>query len=140
MEELRPADEVIKELEIKPYSRLLFVGDVTYYGKEILQAAKSSIKPHARSLSVPMPLPANSADFVFVWLLGNISISALVAELTRICSDKGSIWVAMYNEEDIPLGMPGKNDVTGAMRQKKWRSNKEISLGKDYYAIRFQSK
>lgn len=140
MEELRLADEVIEELEIKPYSRMLFVGDVAYYGKEIAKAAKPSIKPHVRSLSVPIPLPANSADLIFVWLLANIAIGPLAAEITRICSNKGTIWIAMHVEEDILLGLPGKNDIVTEMAKRNWHPDKEISLGKDYFAIRFQSK
>lgn len=138
MEELKPAGEVIKEFEITVPSRLLFVGDLDYFIEDITKAAKPTIKPHFRSLAVPIPLPDNSADFIFVWLVGKISIKLLAADITRICSPKGSIWVALVNEEDIPVGMPGKHSMAEAMKSYGWQSDKETILGKDYYALRFR--
>lgn len=139
MEELRPAKEVIEDLEIKPSSRLLFAGDVTFYAKAIQEAASPPKKPFFRSLSLPIPLPANSVDLVFIWLMGRaISVKALSAEITKICSEKGAIWIAMLNEEDIPLGVAGREEVEKSMQNYGWHTNKEIKLGRDYYAIRFQ--
>lgn len=140
MEPLLPADQIIPELDIKPEVRLAFVGDVDYYSKEIINAARPSKEPHYFSPQLILPSPDGAADFIFAWLVRGIQLEIIAKELNRICSPFGTIWIVVWNMKEAPPSIPDKFSVIQAMSGKNWQNEKEIALSKDYIALKFTKK
>lgn len=137
MEPLLPADQIIPELDIKPEIRLAFVGDVDYYSKDIIKAARSPKEPHYFSMQLSLPSPDGAVDFIFAWLLRSIQLEIITKELTRICSPSGTIWIVVWQMKEAPPNIPDKFSVIQSMAGKKWFNEKDVSLSKDYLAIKF---
>jgi len=137
LEQLFTAKKIIPQLGIKQNIRLAFIGDVDHYSKDIIKVAKPIKEPYYFSLLLSIPLPDGAVDFALVWLIKSIKFDVVSAELARICSPSGVMWIVVCDTTKWLPGLPEKNSVIKSMAKRGWANIKEIALSKDYVAMEF---
>lgn len=131
---LRAADLVIPKLGIPAGQPALRIGDVAMYDRPIEHLAGQLDRA---ALELPLPYRASRLGFCLCFALEPVGASALAAELTRVTSTEGVIWVVVWKKPFLRPGFLSWDDVQAAMLPTGWVDNKILSFGDEVYATRF---
>jgi hypothetical protein len=131
---LRAADEVVPKLGMPAGLPAVRIGDVAAYDRPIEHLAGQLDRSE---LELPLRYRAARFGLVLCFALEPISANALAAELVRVTSDEGAIWVAVWKKAFLRPGFLSWDDVHAAMLPTGWVDHKILSLGTEVYATRF---
>jgi hypothetical protein len=131
---LRAADEVVPKLGLPAGLPAVRIGDVAAYDRPIEHLAGQLDRSE---LELPLRYRAARFGLVLCFALETIGANALAGELTRITSDEGAIWVAVWKKAYLRPGFLSWDDVQAAMLPTGWVDNKILSLGDEIYAARY---
>ena len=110
------------------------IGDVAAYDRPIEHLAGQLDRSE---LELPLRYRAARFGLVLCFALEPIGANALAAELVRVTSDEGAIWVAVWKKAFLRPGFLSWDDVHAAMLPTGWVDHKILSLGTEVYATRF---
>jgi hypothetical protein len=131
---LRAAEEVVPKLGIADGLPAVRIGDVATYDRPIEHLAGQLDRSE---LELPLRYRAARFGLVLCFALEAIGANALAAELVRVTSDEGAIWVAVWKKPFLRSGFLSWDDVHAAMLPTGWVDNKILSLGEEIYATRW---
>ena len=131
---LRAADEVVPRLGIPAGLPAVRIGDVATYDRPIEHLAGQLDRAE---LELPLRYRAARFGLVLCFALEPIGANALAAELARITSTEGAIWVVVWKKPLLQPGFLSWDDVQAAMLPTGWVDNKILSLGDEVYATRY---
>ena len=131
---LRAADEVVPKLGLPPGLPAVRIGDVAAYDRPIEHLAGQLDRSE---LELPLRYRAARFGLVLCFALEPVGANALAAELVRITSTEGAIWVAVWKKAFLRPGQLSWDDVQAAMLPTGWVDNKILSLGDEVYAARY---
>jgi hypothetical protein len=131
---LRAADEVVPKLGLPAGLPAARIGDVAAYDRPIEHLAGQLDRSE---LELPLRYRAARFGMVLCFALEPIGANALAAELVRVTSDEGAIWVAVWKKAFLRAGVLSWDDVQAAMLPTGWVDNKILSLGTEVYATRY---
>jgi hypothetical protein len=131
---LRAADEVVPKLGMPAGLPAVRIGDVAAYDRPIEHLAGQLDRSE---LELPLRYRAARFGLVLCFALEPIGANALAAELVRVTSDEGAIWVAVWKKAFLRPGFLSWDDVHAAMLPTGWVDHKILSLGTEVYATRF---
>lgn len=131
---LRPADEVVPKLGVRPGLAALRIGDVATYDRPIEHLA-------GQLDHVPFSLPLRKRDarygLVLCFALGACDLARLASELVRVAHPAGRIWVTVWKKDLLRDDAPSWEEVQRAMLPTGWVDNKVLSLGEQAYATQY---
>jgi hypothetical protein len=110
------------------------IGDVATYDRPIEHLAGQLDRSE---LELPLRYRAARFGLVLCFALEPIGANALAAELVRIASTEGAIWIAVWKKPFLRAGHLSWDDVQAAMLPTGWVDNKILSLGDEVYAARY---
>jgi hypothetical protein len=110
------------------------IGDVATYDRPIEHLAGQLDRSE---LELPLRYRAARFGLVLCFALEPIGANALAAELVRIASTEGAIWIAVWKKPFLRAGHLSWDDVQAAMLPTGWVDNKILSLGTEVYATRY---
>jgi hypothetical protein len=133
---LRAADEVVPKLGMPAGLPAVRIGDVATYDRPIEHLAGQLDRSE---LELPLRYRAARFGLVLCFALEPVGANALAAELVRVTSDEGAIWVAVWKKPFLRSGsgVLSWDDIHAAMLPTGWVDNKILSLGDEIYATRF---
>jgi len=131
---LRSADEVVPKLGLPPGLPAVRIGDVAAYDRPIEHLAGQLDRSE---LELPFRYRAARFGLVLCFALEPVGANALAAELVRITSTEGAIWVAVWKKAFLRPCLLSWDDVQAAMLPTGWVDNKILSLGDEIYAARY---
>jgi hypothetical protein len=131
---LRPADEVVPKLGLPAGLPAARIGDVAEYDRPIEHLAGQLDRSE---LDLPFRYRAARFGLVLCFALEPVGANALAAELVRIASTEGAIWIAVWKKPFLRPGLLSWDDVHAAMLTTGWVDHKILSLGDEIYATRF---
>jgi hypothetical protein len=131
---LRSADEVVPKLGLPPGLPAVRIGDVAAYDRPIEHLAGQLDRSE---LELPFRYRAARFGLVLCFALEPVGANALAAELVRITSTEGAIWIAVWKKAFLRPGLLSWDDVQAAMLPTGWVDNKILSLGDEIYAARY---
>jgi hypothetical protein len=131
---LRVADEVVPKLGIRDGLPAVRIGDVAAYDRPIEHLAGQLDRA---DLELPLRFRAARFGACLCFALEPVGANALAAELTRITSTEGAIWVVVWKKPFLKPGLLSWDDVQAAMLPTGWVDNKILSLGDEVYATRY---
>ena len=110
------------------------IGDVATYDRPIEHLAGQLDRSE---LELPLRYRAARFGLVLCFALESVGADALAAELVRVTSTEGAIWIAVWKKPFLRPGLLSWDDVQAAMLPTGWVDNKILSLGDEIYATRF---
>ena len=110
------------------------IGDVAAYDRPIEHLAGQLDRCE---LELPLRYRAARFGLVLCFALEPVGANALAAELVRVASTEGAIWVATWKKAFVRPGLLSWDDVQAAMLPTGWVDNKILSLGDEIYAARY---
>ena len=110
------------------------IGDVASYDRPIEHLAGQLDRAE---LELPLPYRASRCGLCLCFALEPIGANALAAELTRITSTEGAIWVVVWKKPFLRPGLLSWDDVQAAMLPTGWVDNKILSFGDEIYGTRY---
>jgi hypothetical protein len=131
---LRAADEVVPKLGLPAGLPAVRIGDIAAYDRPIEHLAGQLDRSE---LELPLRYRAARFGLVLCFALEPVGANALAAELVRVTSDEGAIWVAVWKKPFLRPGFLSWDDVQAAMLPTGWVDNKILSLGDEVYATRY---
>jgi hypothetical protein len=131
---LRPADEVVPKLGIPAGLPAVRIGDVATYDRPIEHLAGQLDRAE---LELPLRFRAARFGLCLCFALEPVGANALAAELTRITSTEGAIWIVVWKKPFLRPGFLSWDDVQAATLPTGWVDNKILSLGDEVYATRY---
>ena len=131
---LRAADEVVPKLGVPAGLPAVRIGDVATYDRPIEHLAGQLDRCE---LDLPFRYRAARFGLVLCFALEPVGANALAAELVRIASAEGAIWIAVWKKAFLRPGLLSWDDVQAAMLPTGWVDNKIVSLGDEIYAARY---
>ena len=131
---LRAADEVVPKLGLPPGLPAVRIGDVAAYDRPIEHLAGQLDRSE---LELPFRYRAARFGLVLCFALEPVGANALAAELVRIASTEGAIWIAVWKKPFLRPGLLSWDDAHAAMLPTGWVDHKILSLGDEIYATRF---
>jgi hypothetical protein len=131
---LRAAEEVIPKLGIAADLPAVRIGDVAAYDRPIEHLAGQLDRAE---LELPLRYRAARFGTCLCFALEPVSASALAAELVRITSTDGAIWVVVWKKPFLRPGFLSWDDVQAAMLPTGWVDNKIVSFGDEVYGTRY---
>ena len=131
---LRPADEVVPKLGLPAGLPAVRIGDVATYDRPIEHLAGQLDRCE---LELPLRYRAARFGLVLCFALEPVGANALAAELVRIASTEGAIWIAVWKNAFLRPGLLSWDDMHAAMLPTGWVDHKILSLGAQIYATRF---
>jgi hypothetical protein len=131
---LRAADEVVPKLGLAAGLPAVRIGDVAAYDRAIEHLAGQLDRCE---LELPLRYRAARFGLVLCFALESVGANALAAELVRIASTEGTIWIAVWKKPFLRPGLLSWDDVHAAMLPTGWVDHKILSLGDEIYATRF---
>jgi hypothetical protein len=130
----RAADDVVPRLGVPAGLPAVRIGDVATYDRPIEHLAGQLDRTE---LELPLRYRAGRFGFCLCFVLEPIGANALAAELTRITSTEGAIWVAVWKKAFLRPGLPSWDDIQAAMLPTGWVDNKILSFGDEVYGTRY---
>ncbi len=131
---LRDAAEVVPKLGIPVGLPAVRIGEIAAYDRPIEHLAGQLDRAE---LELPLRYRAARFGLCLCFALEPIGANALAAELTRITSTDGTIWVVVWKKPFLRPGLLSWDDVQAAMLPTGWVDNKILSLGDEVYATRY---
>jgi hypothetical protein len=131
---LRAADEVIPKLGIAADLPAVRIGDVATYDRPIEHLAGQLDRTE---LELPLRYRAARFGLCLCFALEPVGANALAAELVRITSTAGAIWIVVWKKPFLRAGILSWDDVQAAMLPTGWVDNKILSFGDEVYATRY---
>jgi hypothetical protein len=131
---LRPADEIIPKLAVPSGLPAVRIGDIAMYDRPIEHLAGQLDRAE---LELPLPYRAARFGLCLCFALEPIGANALAAELVRITSTEGAIWIVVWKKPFLKPRLLSWDDVQAAMLPTGWVDNKILSFGDEVYATRF---
>jgi hypothetical protein len=131
---LRAADEVVPKLGLPAGLPAVRIGDVATYDRPIEHLAGQLDRSE---LELPLRYRAARFGLVLCFALESVGADALAAELVRVTSTEGAIWIAVWKKPFLRPGLLSWDDVQAAMLPTGWVDNKILSLGEEVYATRY---
>ena len=110
------------------------IGDIATYDRPIEHLAGQLDRSE---LELPLRYRAARFGLVLCFALESVGANALAAELVRIASTEGAIWIAVWKKAFLRPGLLSWDDVHAAMLSTGWVDHKILSLGDEIYATRF---
>jgi hypothetical protein len=110
------------------------IGDVATYDRPIEHLAGQLDRCE---LELPLRYRAARFGLVLCFALEPVGANALAAELVRIASTEGAIWIAVWKNAFLRPGLLSWDDMHAAMLPTGWVDHKILSLGAQIYATRF---
>ena len=110
------------------------IGDVATYDRPIEHLASQLDRCE---LDLPLRYRAARFGLVLCFALEPVGANALAAELVRIASTEGAIWIAVWKNAFLRPGLLSWDDMHAAMLPTGWVDHKILSLGAQIYATRF---
>jgi hypothetical protein len=112
----------------------LRIGDVATYDRPIEHLAGQLDRTE---LELPLRYRAARFGLCLCFALEPVGANALAAELVRITSTAGAIWIVVWKKPFLRAGILSWDDVQAAMLPTGWVDNKILSFGAEVYATRF---
>ena len=131
---LRAADEVIPKLGITADLPAVRIGDVATYDRPIEHLAGQLDRTE---LELPLRYRAARFGLCLCFALEPVGANALAAELVRITSTDGAIWIVVWKKPFLRPGLLSWDEVQAAMLPTGWVDNKILSFGDEVYATRY---
>ena len=131
---LRAADLVVPKLEIPVGLPAVRIGDIATYDRPIEHLAGQLDRAE---LELPLRFRAARFGLCLCFALEPVGANPLAAELTRITSTVGSIWIVVWKKRFQRPGSLSWDDVQAAILPTGWVDNKILSLGDEVYATRY---
>ena len=122
------------KLGLPPGLPAVRIGDVATYDRPIEHLAGQLDRSE---LELPFRYRAARFGLVLCFALEPVGANALAAELVRIASTEGAIWIAVWKKPFLRAGLPSWDDMHAAMLPTGWVDHKILSLGDEIYATRF---
>ena len=110
------------------------IGDIATYDRPIEHLSGQLDRCE---LDLPFRYRAARFGLVLCFALESVGANALAAELVRIASTEGAIWIAVWKKAFLRPGLLSWDDVQAAMLPTGWVDNKILSLGDEIYAARY---
>lgn len=131
---LRPAAEVVPKLGVPADQSAVRVGDVAIYDRPLEHLAGQLDRA---ALELPLPFRAGRAGLCLCFALEPVGANALAAELTRVTSTEGAIWIVGWKKTFIRPGLLSWDDIQAAMLPTGWVDHKILSFGEEVYGTRY---
>ena len=131
---LRAADEVVPRLGVPAGQPAVRIGDIATYDRPIEHLAGQLDRAE---LDLPLRYRAAQCGLCLCFALEPVGANALAAELTRVTSTEGSIWVVVWKKAFQRPGLLSWDDVQAAMLATGWVDNKILSFGDEVYGTRY---
>jgi hypothetical protein len=131
---LRAADEVVPKLGVPPAQPALRIGEIGAYDRQIEHLAGQLDRAE---LDLPLRYRAARCGLCLCFALEPIGANALAAELTRVTSTEGTIWIVVWKKPFLRTGHLSWDDVQAAMLPTGWVDNKILSFGDEAYGTRY---
>jgi hypothetical protein len=131
---LRDAADVVPKLGVPAGLPAVRIGNVAAYDRPIEHLAGQLDRAE---LELPLAYRAARFGLCVCFALEPIGANALAAELTRITSTEGAIWIVVWKKPFQRPGFLSWDDVQAAMLPTGWVDNKILSLGDEIYATRY---
>jgi hypothetical protein len=131
---LRPADEIILKLGVPSGVPAVRIGDIAMYDRPIEHLAGQLDRAE---LDLPLRYRAARFGLCLCFALEAVGANALAAELTRITSTEGAIWIVVWKKPFLKPRLLSWDDVHAAMLPTGWVDHKILSFGDEVYATRF---
>ena len=131
---LRPAEDVVPKLGVKPGVPALRIGDVATYDRVIEHLAGQCDR---LDLDLPLRSPAQRYGLVLCFALEPVDLHRLSAELTRVTNNLGRIWVVVWKKDFVKGGAPPWEAVQDAVLPTGWVDNKILSFGDECYGTQY---
>ena len=131
---LRPADAVVPKLDVPSGQPAVRIGDVATYDRPI-----EHLSGHLDRAELDLPFRYGAARYglCLCFALEPVGANALAAELTRVTSTEGAIWIVVWKKPFLRPGLLSWDDVQAAMLSTGWVDNKILSLGDEVYGTRY---
>ncbi len=131
---LRPAEEVVPKLGIRPGVPALRIGDVATYDKVIEHLAGHLDRTE---LDLPLRFFAARYGLVLCFALESVDLSVLATELARVTHPEGRAWVVTWKKDFLKGGAPSWEEVQRAILPTGWVDNKILSFGDEAYGTQY---
>ncbi|HEX9496304.1 MAG TPA: hypothetical protein VGA38_11155 [Candidatus Limnocylindria bacterium] len=131
---LRDAAEVVPKLGVPVGLPAVRIGEIAAYDRPIEHLAGQLDRAE---LELPLRYRAARFGLCLCFALEAIGANALAAELTRITSTDGTVWVVVWKKPFLRPGLLSWDDVQAAMLPTGWVDNKILSFGDEVYATRY---
>lgn len=131
---LRPAGEVVPKLAVVPGLPALRVGEVAAYDRPIEHAAGQLDRC---DLDLPLRYRASRFGLTLCFALEAVDLGDLAAELTRVTSTDGAVWIVVWKKPFLRTDRPSWDDLQAAMLPTGWVDNKILSFGDQVYGTRY---
>lgn len=110
------------------------IGDIATYDRPIEHLAGQLDRAE---LELPLRYRAARFGLCLCFALEPVGANALAAELARITSTEGAIWIVVWKKAFLRSGLLSWDDVQAAMLPTGWVDNKILSFGDEVYATRY---
>jgi hypothetical protein len=131
---LRAAEEVVPRLGIPAGLPAVRIGEIAMYDRPIEHLAGQLDRGE---LELPLRYRAARFGVCLCFALDPVGANALAAELVRITSTEGAIWVVVWKKPFLRPGLLSWDDVQAAMLPTGWVDNKILSFGDEVYGTRY---
>ena len=131
---LRAADKVVPKLGVPAGQPAVRIGDIAAYDRPIEHLAGQLDRAE---LELPLLYRSSRCGLCLCFALEPVGANALAAELTRITSTEGAIWIVVWKKPFLRPGLLSWDDVQAAMLPTGWVDNKILSFGEEVYGTRY---
>jgi hypothetical protein len=131
---LRPAEEVVPKLGVRPGVPVLRIGDVAAYDR-ILEHLAGHLD--RTELDLPLRFFAARYGVVLCFALERVDLGRLASEITRVAHPEGRVWVVCWKKDFLTAGAPSWEQVQEAILPTGWVDNKILSLGDETYGTQY---
>ena len=131
---LRAADEIVPKLGVPADQSAVRIGDIAGYDRPIEHLAGQLDRAE---LELPLRFRAGRCGLCLCFALEPVGANALAAELVRVTSTEGAIWIVVWKKPFLRPGLLSWDDVQAAMLPTGWVDNKILSFGDEIYGTRY---
>lgn len=131
---LRDPDEVVPKLNVASGLPALRIGDIAIYDRRIEHTAGQLDRAE---LDLPLRFFAARYGLILCFALEDIDGAALAAELVRVTSPAGAIWVVVWKKPHLRPGWLSWDALQEVMLPTGWVDNKILSFGDEVYGTRY---
>ena len=131
---LRAVDEIIPKLGIPSGLPAIRIGDIATYDRPLEHLAGQLDRAE---LELPLRYRAARFGLCLCFALEPVGANALAAELVRITSTEGAIWIVVWKKPFLRPGFLSWDDMHASMLPTGWVDHKILSFGDEVYATRY---
>lgn len=131
---LRSADLVIPKLAVPVGLPAVRIGAIAAYDHPLEHLAGQLDRAE---LDLPLRYRAGRFGLCLCFAIEPIGSNDLAAELTRVTSDEGAIWIVVWKKPFLRAGMLSWDAMQAAMLPTGWVDNKILSFGDEVYGTRY---